>query len=625
MWIDAEMAAELLEISSRHLRRSSEKYNVREIPSSRNTKKYEVELESLPIEAQKKYYDEVLRSAKNDPSAPEDTLESLYFRYGKKWDQKLQSALKKQEIILQAQKCEHGEKSESFAALAKAYGVSTRSISRWISDYEQDGIAGLIRKPRTDAGMTSLTDEEIVFIQGAYLQPIRPKMTHIYKIYVQKAVEMGWDVVSLSSVKRAIKDIPAEMKILAHEGVRKYRASCMPKITRSYEDLLVNEYWVGDGHTLAIWTPKDGRVMRYTFSAWMDMRSRAITGYAIAKHSNSEVIAAALVSGIRGFGAVANLYMDNGKDYRSKYLNAGMADSRYKFLQDYEGIFKALNIGTTYATPYHPWAKPIERFFQTFSSELSRYIVGYCGETIEERPHNLNKEDILVYGIGIEEVEKLIAGYIEQYNHRAQSALKGKSPMEIIEETDHARSDIISDAELDILMLRVDKRKITASGIKMFGVWYWHDELYKYYNRDCVLRYDPRRRNELYVYVDGKRICIAEHKQSLSMRSSGDEIGVWRKLQRQAEKEVKEAIRRLGVTQDEVRRRMLSEYVDEETATEILASTNKATVKKGKIKRLNKHTIEAKQLEEERIRTERENAGTSYFEKLGEQYIKEAK
>lgn len=68
----------------------------------------------------------------------------------------------------------------------------------------------------------------------------------------------------------------------------------MPTITRTYDDLMVNEYWVGDGHTLAIWTPEDNKIKRYTMSAWMDMRTRAIVGWCIARNSNSQVIAAAL-------------------------------------------------------------------------------------------------------------------------------------------------------------------------------------------------------------------------------------------------------------------------------------------------------------------------------------------
>jgi putative transposase len=391
----------------------------------------------------------------------------------------------------------------------------------------------------------------------------------------------------------------------------------MPCITRTYDDLMANEYWVGDGHTLAIWTPEDGKIKRYTMSAWMDMRTRVMVGWCIAKNSNSQVIAAALRSGFIMYRLPATCYMDNGKDYKSGYLNA---DTKEEFFRGYEGIFKALDINTSFAIPFNAKAKPIERFFETFSSNLSRYLVGFCGESIDERPHDISKKDILVKGLSILEVSKFIEGYMETYNNSPHSSLGGKTPMEVMKEVNVVRHDMPTEEELDMLMLRAEVKTISSSGIKRFGVYYWDDKLIPHIGKSCVVRFDPNN-------VDGKLTCKAQNKELMSMNATDEDMKRWGKLKAEAKRATKEAIKAYEVRQDEVRRLMLEDYVDEETLNNMLTPKNKTVVNKGKVVRMNKHTAKGKEKKE--FDTDiQNNKGLEFFEKLGEEFLqakKEAK
>lgn len=628
MWLTVDETAELLDTSVRTIQRTIDKYTTKVVTNEKGTKKFLININSLPVEVQKDYYmsDEYITSTCEDDQERElkYTLAELKELHGNKFEQHMDKALFKQQVILQVKALKHGGKGEAIAAICSQYDINEKSIRRWTADYKEYGFVGLLRKPKKKVGSTKLEEEAISFIRGCYLQPIRPVASQVYKLYTQKAKQEGWNEASYDTVLREIKRIPFNELVYTRYGEKAYNAQCMPKITRDYTDLLINEYWVGDGHTLAIWTPSEGKIIRYTMSAWMDMRSRAMVGWCLAKHSSSEVIAAALRSGIIRYGLPGSCYMDNGKDYRSQYLNAGMAGTRYKFLEDYEGVFKSFEINAKFATPFFAWAKPIERYFRTFSSNLSRYITGFCGESITEKPHDLKKDEIFIKGIDIETVAKLIEGYHDAYNNTPHRSLGGKTPMQVIEEIEFYRHDMPTEEELDILMLKVGKRKISPSGIQMFNSWYWHDDMVLYNKQECIVRYDPNNIGELYVYIDGVLKFKARSKELLSMNASEEDIREWRKLQARARRATKEAIDAYNIDQDEVRRLVLSQYVDEETIDMIVPTNKKAVDNPKKVVRMNRNTKLGKKKAEFDNEYDTSEA-YGYFEAIGDEYLKQIK
>lgn len=632
-WLTTKEVAEIYEVTERTIQRRISNSNfdgITKVTSdNRNQMIYLIDLQSLSPEIQKNYYiknakeyeqfsNVVSKKVSKDVSGDTYTLGELKELHGDKFEKHLEDALRKKEAVRKFLRLEHGQKKDGVAEICKEYGFKKRSLYNYVDIFESQGFVALIRKPRKNKGKsTKLNREAIKYIRGCYLQPLRPKVQHVYDLYIKKAKEMGWNEVSYDTVDREIKRIPEREVCFAREGEKEYNAKFAPTITRTYDDLLINEYWVGDGHTLAIWTPEDGRVSRYTLSAWMDMRSRAIVGWSIAKNSNSQVIASALRSGIMRHGLPGTCYMDNGLDYKSGFLNAS---DKEEFFDGYVGVFTSLGIDTSFAIPYNAKAKPIERFFRTFSDKLSRYIPGFCGESIEERPHDIDKKEILIKGLDIHTVSKVIEGYFEKYNNEEHSSLKGKTPMEVIESVDMFRNDIATDEELDMLMLRADVRSIKSSGIMKFNTWYWNDKLIPHIGESCVVRYDPNKVGELYVYIDGILTCKAESKELLSMNASEEDMKRWGKLKAEAKKATRESINAYEVRQDEVRKAMLEDYVDEETLSTIITATTISKVDKGKVVRINKNVAKAKEKNELDKEIDN-NKGFEFFEKLGEEMI----
>jgi putative transposase len=407
----------------------------------------------------------------------------------------------------------------------------------------------------------------------------------------------------------------------------------MPKVTRDLSTLKVNEIWVGDGHTLAILTPHNNSLRRFTLSAMLDMRSRAMVGWCIGKHSSSYVIGLAVRHGILPkddspiYGLPGFVYIDNGKDYRSKHLNGGTSSTLFDFTLEQEGLFKALGIGTKFTTPYFPWAKPIERQFQTFSSEMSRYITGFCGETIDERPYDLKEKEILVSGLTIEQVAKIVEGYMRVYNNTPHSSLDGKTPLEVYNSAPKYREDMPREEELDILLLKADRVKITDSGIKKFGVWFWDDAMIHHIGEWATVRFDPNRMGEMYVYVNGELCCKAANKELLDMNASEEKIKEWKKKQAKARKEVKEAIQGYGVSAGDARRMVLEDYTDDEEILDIVCGRNKPGRSNSKVIRVNRFTREGKKISGADISGPGVNSSPAndFFARMGEQFFESTK
>ncbi|MCC5911348.1 MAG: Mu transposase C-terminal domain-containing protein [Clostridiaceae bacterium] len=627
LWITTKEAAEIYEVTERTIQRKVAagdfEGKTKMADGVRKNKIYLIDLYSLPIEKQRKYFMEhgevAVASEEEEEIQPTYTLGELKEIHGDKFEKYLEEALKKKEAVMQFSALSNGaEGKEDKAKFLKGIKWSGRALYQYKEALEKEGLVGLIRKPRKNKGKsTKLPEEAVFFIRGCFNQPIEPKKSHVVKMYRKKAKMMGWPDVSQDTIYREIKKTPKREMSLARDGKDAFEAEYVPSITRTYEDLLANEYWVGDGHTLAIWTPDNGRITRYTMSAWMDMRTRAFVGFRIARNSSSEVIATSLRSGIMEFGLPGNCYMDNGLDYKSGFLNA---EEKEAFFHSYNGVFSALDIGTTFAIPYNAKAKPIERFFRTFSDHLSRYMPGFCGESIEDRPHNISKKEILVKNITIKEVFKFIEGYREHYNNSPHSGLGGKTPMEVMASVGKYREDMPSEEELDMLMMRAEVRKINKEGIKKFGVLYWDDTLWEYIGEGCVVRYDPNKIGELYVYINGKLICKATNKELLSMKATQEEMKRWGRLKAEARKATKEALNAYGVTEEEVKRLMLEDYVDEETLDTMLAPKKRDAMDNAKVVRLNQTS--KKGLEKKRFDTEKDNEGIAFYEKLGEEELK---
>lgn len=634
LWLATKDVAEIYGVTDRWIREKAKKgeFRVREV-TKRNRKVYLIDITSLPEDKQREYLMkaaadecavEVMMDTGNDEKKSY-TLGELREIYGDKFEKIMLEALKKVEIIEKVKELEHGEKVEEIEKLCKEYNTSLRTVYDWKKKYEEKGLIGLLRKPRQGRGRSvKLCDEAIKFIRGVFLQPIKPKKIHVYRQYLKKAKEEGWEIVSKDTIYREINRIPESMIIMGREGIEEYNKKAMPKATRDLSTLFVNEIWVGDGHKLDVQIYHKGKVIRPMLTGWMDMRTRAIVGWCLSVYSNSQTIGLAFRHAVLPkdnspiMGLPKQVYIDNGKDYRSKHFAGGLKTNRFDYSLEVKGLLASLGVEARYATPHFPWTKPIERQFRTFTNNLSRYLVGFCGTEIDDRPYNHKEKDIPVIGLTMQQLAEVVEGYINSYNNTVHSALKD-TPLNVYTNNIKIRDDMPTPEELDILLMKAENASITPQGIQRFNRLFWSDELIPHIGKKATIRFDPNNVGEIYVYINGELICIAENKELLEMNATEKQVAEWRKKQAKARKELKAEIESYGVTTEDVRRMMLEDYIDDEELLDIVVGKNSKRSKMNKVIRLNRQTHQGKQLKE--VKNSKDAAATDFFSKLSEGFF----
>lgn len=640
VWLSTKDVADLYELTERTIQRNARKGNfrIKKKTNDRNRDVILIDLTSLPVEMQEKYLQkhrtqEHAADARFEDEQKQYTLGELQQIYGSdKLEKYLLDAFQRIQLIERVKELPHGEKVDTIQRLCDENGVSMRSLYRWMDEYEKGGLTALMRKPHETRGRSrKLTPDEIRFIRGFYNQSFEPKGSVVYEQYLKRCKQEGWEPVSPATMYREIARIPKPEKVLARKGKKVFEASMLPQATRDYSKLKINEIWVGDGHTIAILIPHRNKIKRFTLSAWMDMRSKAFVGWCIGPHGSSQVVGLAIrhgilpkenspIQGLPGF-----VYMDNGKEYKNKHLNGGKRAAQLDFTTEQEGLFKSLEIGTRFALPYNAKAKPIERAFRTFSDRLSRYVLGFCGESPAERPHDLKEDEIFVSGLTIEQVATLIEGYMLKYNTTPHAGLKGKTPLEVYQTVEHFRLDMPREEDLDLLMMKSDKAAVMNGGdIKKFGILFHDEALYNLQGESVTVRYDPNRLDELYVYHNGKLHCKAHAKEMLTMYATEEQYKELQRKKAAARKATQEALDSYNMSAAEVRRMVLEDYTDDPEILDIVCGTNVRKKPQSNVVRLDqtsRRANEKKELAEQEATAE----SSSFFEKMGEAFLKSAR
>ena len=116
------------------------------------------------------------------------------------------------------------EEGVPLARLAQQQKLALRTARRWVRQYRQAGLAGLVRKARADRGThRGLTPELQILIEGLALQTPRPTVAVIHRQVVAVAREQGWSIPSYACVYTVVQQLEPALVTLAHEGSQAYR------------------------------------------------------------------------------------------------------------------------------------------------------------------------------------------------------------------------------------------------------------------------------------------------------------------------------------------------------------------------------------------------------------------
>lgn len=432
-----------------------------------------------------------------------------------------------------------GRHGDGLRAYAAANGLSERTLRRWIAQYKDDGLDGLVDRRGGEEGSGGITPDAWRRFEALYLTPRQWSVRLCRQTIVHESREQGygWQVPSLRVLQRMASEIPLPVRVLHREGMEAYNAQCAPYIQIDPDSVAPGAIWVGDHHQCNCWVRHRGRWVRPWLTAWQDMRSRALVGWHVSCNPNQTTILLAFKRGCESYGPPSSVKIDNGKDYDSELWTGTTKARRRKIAKGYldepmvAGLYAMLGISVSFSIPYHPQSKPIERFFDTFDRQFVKTMATYCGKDTARKPEHLNKLLERTAGdhcMTLDAFAAKASTWIDTVYHRQAHTgvgMHGRAPLAVL--ADRTSRRVVKPGVLD-LMCRVwsPALKISKGGSVQFkGVKYGmgNEALIVRQGQEVRLAYDPDDMARVHVYdaATWRLITIAEQPRLVAYGLSG--------------------------------------------------------------------------------------------------------
>jgi putative transposase len=560
---------------------------------------YLVAVSSLPLEAQIIYLQR--GGVITGPVSDDCDLAGYRARFG---DEGLRELLQKQRAVLQGmaiRKLNPEDVVAQLSELAADHGTTLRSLYRWMDAYEEKGLPGIMRAmARKDKGIAiSICPAAYQFAYGLYADKVKRTQATIYNKLRDRAEAMGPKACAKcifnegtparrqlmltdeinhyppcndpdkkgmrvpecrQTLSRILNAIPDEEITLARRGVKAWKNDHMVMAERE-KPQQVNRVWFGDHHQFdAFVLDERGKAVRPWLTAWYDAATGCPVGWVLCTNPNTETITEAFIRGVAHtqhspfYGLPVALYIDNGKDYRSKtfeaglikehdlgYLNANIASN---------SVIQLFNIAIHHAVPYHAWSKTIERFFGTLEDIWIREVPGWCGNSPDERPEDFSADLRKLIERGQLWTMDQFYNYLRdtvmpEYINRPHEGHGNRKPIDLYNILPRARDDQPSWAMLAVARLNMKEAKITQQGIRFRNRKYWDDAMIGLAGTDAVIRYSDSDLSSVTVLVNNRFLCEAGIKERLQLIDEDPEkLAAHMSKQKRQLADVKERIRR---------------------------------------------------------------------------------
>ncbi len=393
-------------------------------------------------------------------------------------------------------------KQDAIVWIARQNKIGARTLARWLATFCVDGLPGLIDRQRKDKGVQrTLSPQDRIDLTRLYLDAGSARAAQ------REFVQQTGRPITYAVVRRFINSLPRPVAA-RRRGAKYFNDTQLPYIQRNYDNLEPNDIWVFDHTQLDLFVNAWGRAVRPWLTAIMDMKARYIVGWCLCLQPDSMTIASALRMALVDWGVPQAVYLDNGKDFRSKYVSgkgySGLLRQRQKlgridFGTRARGILSQLGVRVIYATPFHPQAKSIERWFGTLHRQFDSSFNSYCGNKPANRPETCqplldqHKADPDHSPLPkIQEVGLGLRLFLQAEYHAASHSGRGmskRSPQEVHQPSDQR----IDEATANMLMLKYATRKINRGAVELFGHRYEHPQqgLFAHNEHQAEVAYDP--------------------------------------------------------------------------------------------------------------------------------------
>ncbi|HME20444.1 MAG TPA: Mu transposase C-terminal domain-containing protein [Acetobacteraceae bacterium] len=413
----------------------------------------------------------------------------------------------------------HLEGNGPLARTARDAGVPIRTAERWLMLYRRDGLAGLTRRVRGDAGTHRLPPDLVTRIEGMGLKKPRSSAASIHRRVAKLAKAEGWPLPSYGTVHAILAQLDPAMVSLALDGPATFRDRY--ELIHRHRAETPNAIWQADHTMLDIMILDEaGKPVRPWLTVILDDHSRAVTGTMVFIGAPSVLnTCLALRHAIWRktdpawpvCGVPDMLYVDHGCDFTSNHLDQVAAALRFQVV--YSAVGRPQGRGK------------VERLFGTINTELLPDLPGrLVGSTPATAPR-----------LSLAELDHAVGAFIAgTYNMRIHSETN-KAPLEAWREQGFLPRLPDSLEELDLLLVMHAKpRVVQRDGIHFEGLRYISPTLASHVREPVTIRYDPRDLSEIRVFHRNQFLCRAVSEEHAAKTVTLKDIEAARRAHRRA-------------------------------------------------------------------------------------------
>ncbi|NJR51489.1 MAG: transposase [Leptolyngbyaceae cyanobacterium CSU_1_3] len=414
--------------------------------------------------------------------------------------------------------------------IAEQLKMTVRNVRYLMGGWQAEGVSGVIRQGRSDRGELRLDEKWQDYILQTYRAGNRGgrrmSRAQVAVRVAARAEEVGESKPpSRMTVYRVLgREIEAQQQRQRSRSIGWQGESLILK-TREGLEVEVresNQVWQCD-HTRVDLLVVDqvGEVLgRPWLTTVIDTYSRCIVGIHLGMEAPSAVVvclalrhailpkqyssAYKLTQEWGTYGVPRYLYTDGGKDFQSKHLEQVASELKIVLCQ----------------RRYPAEGGIVERPFGTLNSELFATLPGYTGNSTKRRPKQAESSASLT----LIQLEKYIVRYlVERYNPGIDARIGNQTRLGRWEAGGTVQLALMSDRELDICLMRRDRRVVYRGGyIQFANLSYRGEYLEGYIGSWVVLRYNPRDITSILIYREegGKDIFLSRaHASGLETES----------------------------------------------------------------------------------------------------------
>lgn len=408
-----------------------------------------------------------------------------------------------QRLLTTAEQPGYGKRQQ---AAAQKLGITVRTVRRLVQQLRKEGVRSVIRQARSDQGEARISKDWQKFIVQTYRDGNRgSRQMSPAQVAVRvkvRAQELGAEAYpSHMTVYRMLK--PLMKQTQRQKRSLGWREDCLRLKTREGLEIPIewsNQVWQVD-HTLAdvLVVDQTGAILgRPWLTIVVDTYSRCIMGIHIGFDAPSAaVVCLALRHAIlpkqyssayelqgswSTYGLPQYLYTDGGKDFRSQHLEQ-----------------VAMELGIVLCLRRKPSDGGIvERPFGTLNTQFFATLPGYVSSDVATRSPKAETEACLT----LLQLEQLLVRYlVDNYNQAVDARMGEQSRSGRWEAGRIAQLRLMGERELDMCLMRRERRTVYRSGYLQFAnLTYQGEHLAAYAGESVILRYNPRDITTIFIY-----------------------------------------------------------------------------------------------------------------------------